>query len=310
MNATGTNLAIGTGGAVPNAAALVPDGGRVRCVSMAMRVTYEGTELNRGGRYYAGLCPIQHPARTNPDTGVQLSALSTLCGTCNPYMGAMKMCMTNMVTARVLDGVFECRWFPNGVPTYQSASMQSAEWPPISTTTPTYPAPVSAWNTPYGGAGVQSGQNALVFMLENDVVASPAPTGNTYQIEVIWHWEVIPATPTFVAYDLTPSTSNYAALQTALNAVQLNVGGAMLEAEIGPQRSVPNAQQPKPQRRIMDSLGSGVRGLNEGWTQLPEPVRAAIRAAGAKAVRGAMGAALGTATRRVAGNGARRMIEL
>lgn len=224
LNAAGTSYN-GTQGAVSNAAGIMPSGlsGRVRMTAMGIRVTYEGTELNRAGRFFAGLCPVQFAASGVASTGTALSALSTICGSSSSTIASMKQCMTNMVSARVADGTFEAHWFPNGVPTYQSWASASTGWLPLTTTAGAAVTP-SALNAPPGLGGVQGGQNALVFFVENDYVASAAAFGNTYTVELVVHWEVIPSSPWSVPYSLSPSQFSSQQLQAALNSTRIQLG--------------------------------------------------------------------------------------
>lgn len=307
LNIAGTAW-IGNNGGVSNVSALAPYGARVRCVSMGLRVTYEGTELQRGGRYFAGLCPIQYAANTVATTGTYLSPLSTVCGGVTSGLTNMKQCMTNMATARVSDGTFEFTWFPNGTPTYQYKAGSAGEWNPFTTSPGVGPIPNSAFNTPYGGPGVQTGQNAVVFFIENDNTAAAQLSGNSYSIEVVWHWEVIPASPASVAYDLTPSRSNFAALQTALNSVTLKLGGVSHEASMtnaGPGPRTQNLRitydRPKPQntgRRMMNAA-------TQAWNNLPREAKTALirgaGTAGAAAIHKVRTAILSPAERRTIG---------
>lgn len=207
-----------------NVYGIFPNGisGRVRMTALGIRVTYEGTELNRAGRIFAGLCPIQFPAKGTA-TGTALSPLSTICGSPSSAISTMKQCMTNMVSARVSDGTFEVHWFPNGVPTYQSMAATSQGWLPYTTTNGAAVNP-SAFNAPPGLGGVQGGQNVLVVFVENDVVTAAQGYGNMYTAEIVAHWEVIPSSPWSVPYSLSPSPYSSVQLQAALNAQRLQMG--------------------------------------------------------------------------------------
>lgn len=278
LNASGTAYN-GTSGGVPNLAAISPNGARIRCSGMGVRVTYEGTELNRSGRYFAGLCPIQGAAQTTTTTGTVLSPLSTICQSYNSSLQNMKQCMVNMSSARVADGTFEYNWFPNGVPTFQATSSSGAGYNPYSTPAGVSPVINSAFNSPYGTAGVQSGQNALVFFVENDTTSVLQSYGNTFSVEMIWHWEVIPVSPYSVAFDLTPSKSNYSALQAALNSSRLRLGGMSHDAMItsaGRVSTVNVNYNPNVVSTIKSAGRKAVNAANTAWGNLPPSAKKAI----------------------------------
>lgn len=237
---------------VPNLASLFSSatnaGARVRLVSMGVRVTYEGTELNRSGRYYAGLCPITSSAVAGGTTPFPLSSLSTICGQTTSLVGTLRNCMTEITTARVSDGTFEFHWVPVNVPSYQQLDLFGLS---AVTQGPSAGATLSPslFNAPVGGWGAESGQNALVFWVEGDTTSSAQINGNNYAMEVIWHWELIPTNPQAVAYALTPSVCNLSALQAALNAVRRGALGKFARTgdivpESGQPRETP-ARRPK-----------------------------------------------------------------
>lgn len=121
-----TNLAgnaLVGGVSVPNFSSLFSQtnnaGARIRPVSIGVRVTYEGTELNRSGRYYAGLCPVSGAAVSSSATPFPLSPLSTICSSSISTLSNLRNCMTELSTARVSDGTFEFHWLPVNVPSYQ-----------------------------------------------------------------------------------------------------------------------------------------------------------------------------------------------
>jgi hypothetical protein len=221
-----TGSAVGNAN-VPNISSMLPGaGGNVRLVSMGLRVIYEGTELNRAGKIFVGTAGITTAAIASStiNTGVYvLEPLSVLTGSVQPTQTVLKSVLNNTVTARISDGLFEANWIPGGVPSYQVSQSVYASLEPSSATTAGAVLSSSLWNCPSGGAGNESGQNALVLIIEGDITASSA-VGNTYAIEVISHWEVIPVNPLAVAYDLTPSLSDFTALSRAMNNMSLNGG--------------------------------------------------------------------------------------
>lgn len=306
VNTAGTGYNGFYGGAA-NVSAIFPAGvsGRVRMAALGVRVTYEGTELNRAGRIFAGLCPIQYAASGKIPAGTALSALSTICGSPESSVASMKQCMTNFVSARVSDGTFEAHWFPNGVPTYQSLSSTGAGWLPYTTTAGAQITP-SAFNAPPGLAGVQGGQNVLVVFVENDTVPIAQAFGNTYTVELIAHWEVIPSVPWGVSYPLSPSTYSPQQLQSALNSTRLVLGASQHDTTLSSGRSAePNKAQGSgttTSRSTYDLAGAFVRALQEAERRARPHVMAAasnLAVRGTRrAVQAATIAAAGAVTRR------------
>lgn len=224
---------VGQNGPVPNYLSVLPGSGMIRCTGMALRVTYQGTELQRAGRYYAGLCPLAHPAQGGDSTTNLLSPLSVVCNTPAPNTAQLKQCMTNQVSGRVTDGTFEAIWTPNGVPSYQNVADSLAGFEAYQAPSAGGIVNSSIFATAQGDAGAQRGQHALVFFVEGDTPSAPANSGNAYTIEVIWHWEVVPQNPYAVAYDLTPSAYRVQELQTCLNAVRSSQGHVHQLAAVG-----------------------------------------------------------------------------
>jgi len=209
---------------VPNFAALMGQDTQVaklRCVGLGVRVIYEGTELNRSGKVIAGLGPVESLARTQSTALTQLSMLSTVTGACSNTLATIRSNLQRVTEARIGNAPFEARWLPSGIPTYQ---MAAATWQPTpmgqvggvvssASTTPI----ASMFNNVPGSCGVQSGQNALVILIEGDTTSSAQVVSNAYSFEIIWRWEVVPAQDSLVSYDLTASPSNPIKLSEAIN---------------------------------------------------------------------------------------------
>lgn len=206
---------------IPNVAAALPGGGSVRLVSMGVRIIYEGTELNRAGKIFVGTAAITTAGQcSNLVTGggsYNVEPLSIITGTYMPTQVAVKASLTNPITTRISNGVFEVNWVPSGVPTYQTYSTQASGFEPYSSSTSAAVIPSSLYHCASGGAGAQSGQNCLVVIIEGDTTSTAVAQGNSYAFEVISHWEVIPVNPLAVAYDLTPSHSSFRELELAMN---------------------------------------------------------------------------------------------
>jgi hypothetical protein len=57
-----------------------------------------------------------------------------------------------------------------------------------------------------------------MILISGDVSSAAGSTGNTYDVEVVTHWEIIPANITAVTFDIAPSLSDPMALSAAMNA--------------------------------------------------------------------------------------------
>jgi len=77
----------------------------------------------------------------------------------------------------------------------------------------------SGWNAPLSGYGVEAGQNVLCVLVDGDTTPTAVATSNVYSIDVIWHWEAVPADVTAVAYEVSPSPANTTLVDKTLNLV-------------------------------------------------------------------------------------------
>lgn len=190
---------------------------KVRCVSMGIRIIYEGTELNRSGRIFAGQGVNADVPRSLGVTGTQISPVSCITGTVKPTLTELRSCLTNVTESRVSDGVFAAHWLPAGTPSYQLFGQTTNG----STATVSGAAQRDTiFQCAAGDAGCESGQNFLVLVVENDTTAASINVSNTYAFELVWNWEVVPDDTNTVAYNLSPSRMDMASLQSALNLVQ------------------------------------------------------------------------------------------
>lgn len=218
--------------AVPNLASITGQSldfvqrSRMRSTGISVSVVYEGTELQRSGKYFAGLIPMSGVGTIVGTTGTQISLLGAAGGTTttdsSPAFGNIRNQCVKSTEQRIGDGPFICRWLPSGSPSYQLAASGTPE---AFTTTAGVPPTASCWNVAKGGPGVEGGQNALIFCVIGDQTSAASATSNPYTINIRWTWEVIPDNPQSVPYPLTPSPCDGKSLDACLNAFQgLTVG--------------------------------------------------------------------------------------
>lgn len=200
-----------------------------RVTAMAARLSYDGTELQRSGRVMAGL--VEPLSKGTNDTIAS--------SPCNPHnacfgynVGTLPNQSTSdfrgrlrrIATLRNPDGSIEVRWIPSGVPSY---------------------APV-----PYNGNGLahyydMSGP-CIFFGIAGDQTASAGAVGNTWMLDVIVHWEILPMSLYSHVIAPTPSPYDPTALAVCLNAFQRLcsvtevVGGNRLAMSDGEATSVPS----------------------------------------------------------------------
>jgi hypothetical protein len=191
----------------------------VRLVAAAVTVTYEGTEVNRAGRYYAGLLPISHQGFA--PTGGAISPLSTLVpvdANAAVDLSIIKAALQCATTSRVSDADFKVVWKPGGTPSYQRIGIPSNNLPVTVAGGGTLYESFFAANA--GAQGNAYGDMVLVIIVENDYVGSPSGSGNLYGVNIDAHWELVPDEQFGVVYPLTPSPFNPPALAQALNSIE------------------------------------------------------------------------------------------
>lgn len=222
INPAGTARNGGT--SAPNITSFGLIGFRHRLTGAGIRIIYEGTELNRSGRIFGGNLPIAFAASGVASTGTQLSALSTLVDAPTATTSALRQAMSDVFEIRnPSEKVTEFYWKPSAVPHYQPFGNNT-----VSTTTAGAAVPVSSFSAPTGSQGAEAGQNALVVVVDGDTTPSATIITNTYTVEVVWHWEIVPDNLQAVAYDVSPSHSHAAALDMAFNAMAVAPVGRAL----------------------------------------------------------------------------------
>jgi hypothetical protein len=197
---------------IPNNVAMGSAAGtHIRCVGIGVRISYEGTELNRSGNFHVGLASSNQPAQTIPATGTKASEMWPLFGGNFPTEGNIRNSLVEGVDVRVpSEGTLEFIWKPSVLPSYQSGSYVSGGIPG-SIVDP------SVWHAPHGGAGVQAGQHVLVVFLTGDTTSAASIAGGLYNLQVVYHWEVCPSDWSVTTLNQEASPSNSRELDMVLN---------------------------------------------------------------------------------------------
>lgn len=318
LTPSGNLYAIGSipsNASVPNYSTMGSGANKTRLAALGVRVTYEGTELNRAGRYYAGLCPINSPAQAGSATPFPLSPLSTICSSYIASTTVLRRCMSNYSTARVADGTFEFTWAPSTTPSYQQdiqGTGYSTTFPLFGSTGNQYVTP-SYFNGPIQGNCVESGQNALVFWVEGDNTSAVTATGNAYAIEVIWHWEVVPGNSAAVPYTLSLSPYDVSSLARTLNTPK-RLGDVGAHANTSAEGVSYATQSKSSARRQISGPTTTTNNIVKKLNQLHDTVRRLggpdLGQLAGYAVKEASRRAVTAAARAVTGSANRRRIEL
>jgi len=230
-NPSGTYAALPS--AVPNIASILGQTttlvqrSKIRCVGMSISAVYEGTELQRSGKYFAGLIPVTGTGTIVGGTGTVISLLGAAAGIngtdSSPAFQNIRNQCDRFTEQRIGDGPFVCRWLPSSVPTYQEAESNAPEV--YQTSAGVGAGTASAWFQPPGAAGSQAGQNALFFAIVGDQTAAAGANSNPYTINIRWLWEVIPDQAVSVAYPIEPSPADAKLMDSCINMMsKLTVG--------------------------------------------------------------------------------------
>jgi len=196
---------------VPNLTAL--GDGLIRCVGIGVKIAYEGSELNRSGRFVAGVIPVTYQSKSVATTGTKASALTTLTDTVVTNVNTIRGKMTKSTECRVPgDGVFEAHWEPSGVPHYQALAQDSLVFTASGNSLTD-----SIWSIQSGASGIERTENGLVVLCIGDTTPTAVIGSNSYAIDVVWHWEVVPADVTAITAEITPSMADSTALDSVLN---------------------------------------------------------------------------------------------
>jgi len=194
LNATGTSYFGRL--SVPNLGSIKASPGLIRCTGLGVRVTYEGTELQRSGKIFAGIAKQVYTPKVVSTTGTLLSPLSaiTTFRSTATAVSDLQNVLTNLSVARVTDGTFECAWRPSKIPQYMTIN-NSDGGAQLNTSAGVSPSDgaETILNRPAGDQGVEAGQSWLVIGVEGDTTATASATGNPFSLDFIWHWEYIPS---------------------------------------------------------------------------------------------------------------------
>jgi hypothetical protein len=206
----------------PNRNTLAGSNGLIRCTGLGLRVTYEGTELQRAGKYGAGIIKCDQTPNVIAGTGTLLDPMSTFTQGFANFVTPSDLLenATNVSNARVEDGVFEAHWRPSKIPQYMALNSESASLSAVAGVNP--PPNVSTpLNQIIGLSGQEAGQSALLFVIEGDTTPVASATGNPYSIDIIWHWEYIPNNPYTTIVDIGPSPYDPLLLARIINNLEL-----------------------------------------------------------------------------------------
>jgi hypothetical protein len=226
LNLPGTAFASAfTGTTLPNYGSFGLNTFQVRCVGIGCRVTYEGTELNRSGRIFGGLLNAVGQATTTVTTGTFLSQINVLvppagANNVTTTLTTIRDSMNECASMRITDNVHEFIWKPSCIPTYQKSD-NSTGATPVRTTTAgnTTSVTPSVWESPPGGNGIQASQNSLCIVIEGDTTPSASLLSNVYDLDLIYHWEVVPDDITAVAYSVSPSVAHSLEMDQVFNSL-------------------------------------------------------------------------------------------
>jgi len=167
-----------------------------RPVSMGIRLTYLGTEVNRAGHIRIGLVPSQVSSSSN--------LFAHLFGTTAWTLGAITSAMIDMVECRTSDGTIEYTWKPNRTPSYMYARGDGSIT--LATGSP-------------GSKAIEAGQYYIVALIDDDYTSSATLNGNYFRVETVWNWEILPRALTTIGGNLSPSPYDVRLMQQAVNAL-------------------------------------------------------------------------------------------
>lgn len=177
---------------------VTPDDYKYRPTAFGLRITPRAPELYRGGTITVGLI---EPDYSPNDTDVWKLAFAdspgNLTGAAFGTARAIQR-MTRFQTFRIEDGTIEVESIPSGVPKYTI--------PTVSNGTAVYTM------TPYVNT-----LPLICLIIEGDTTAVAGTTGNSFVVDIVRHYEVIPPSELVVAAGSEASPYNAAVLGDCLN---------------------------------------------------------------------------------------------
>ncbi len=193
---------------------------KIRCVGIGVSMTYNGTELQRAGKFIAAVIPVTGLGSVAPTTGTAIllagAAMATTVNDIFINTSDIRKQAIKYSEARISDKPFNARWIPNCSPTYHYVNPAVSNWSSTAGIDPS--GPNSIWSASEGQTGSQSGQNALIVVVEGDTIAAASTVGNPYTFDITHLWEAIPDDYDSVAYDCSPSPASSLLLDKCTNA--------------------------------------------------------------------------------------------
>jgi len=251
-----------------------------RMTALSAKITYMGTELLRGGRITAGLAsPESSPIvrATTAQSPNPINMVYSYTSTTLPTQAkqSIRNRLRRIATVRNPDGSTQVTWVPTGVPKY---------------------APLIQDNTSTINPYLENLGPCIFFLIDDDATSVPSAIGNSYQLDVVMHVEVIPLSRYALAVGPTPSPYDPSALSVCLNAFEMMSTVSEWDSGLhtwipdGAQASVPSAWESA--ASIGNSLLGSTRYALDGAAQvMSHPLTRQIAALAANSRRGHGGGA-------------------
>jgi hypothetical protein len=195
---------------VPNFTALFPTSGttsqqvtvddyRYRCTAMGVRLTYTGTELQRGARVVIGFFEPDFSSNNN-DVYYETFGTAGLSLSGSLFPNQVLNRMTRYKVFREWDSTMEFESIPSGTPLYHQATQASGN---------SY--------LPLVSLSVSNHIPCLGIMITGDQTSVASTVGNNFDLEIVRHWEVICPSDLVTAIPMTPSPYDVKSLEYCLN---------------------------------------------------------------------------------------------
>lgn len=178
------------------------DSYRYRCTAFSARMMYEGTELNRAGEILAGIVEAD-AGYTNGVSGVGWCLGQTLANANGATVQSLTDHFKQYDVIRSPDGAVNVTSMPSGAPKYGQMTGNNAIQVQNTFVTTTNPLP------------------GIMFIINGDTVPTASTIGNSWDLEVVWHWEILPPSAYVLAAAPEPSPFDVTQLAACLNSAQL-----------------------------------------------------------------------------------------